>query len=108
MSRRFVFAVALTSLAASPAAGATSSPNALVAESDGTSVRVDALTDSIVRVRIARNGEWPEDASWAVPAEVRRLSAAVRPTADGFSTTAMSVRLDPKTLHLTVADASGR
>ena len=35
-------------------------------------MRITALTDSIVRVRIARDGKFPEDASWAVPAAVRR------------------------------------
>jgi len=108
MIRRFVLAVALTSLAPSPGAGATTSANGLVAESGGTAVRVDALTDSILRVRVARDGKWPEDASWAVAAAVRRLSATVRASNDGFSTSAVSVQLDPSTLRLTVKDPGGR
>src|SRR6476469_367124 len=108
MIRRFVLAVALTSLAPSPGAGATTSANGLVAESGGTAVRVDALTDSILRVRVARDGKWPEDASWAVAAAVRRLSATVRASNDGFSTSAVAVQLERSTLRLTVKDPGGR
>src|SRR4051794_11394767 len=70
---------------------------------DGSAtIRVTALTDSILRVRIARRGPFPEDASWAVAAEVRRQSVAVRPTSDGFATNALAVHLDPATLRLSV------
>jgi alpha-glucosidase len=54
---------------------------ALTPRSDGIEVRrgavllrVDALTDAIVRVRIGRDGKLPEDASWAVPHAVREAS----------------------------------
>jgi len=70
-------------------------------------VRVTALTDSIVRVRIARNGAFPEDASWAVPAAVRHQSVVVTPAADGFQTNAIAVHIDANTLGLSVADLAG-
>ena len=41
-------------------------------------IRVTALTDTILRVRIAR-GAFPEDASWAVSAETRGKSVQVEP-----------------------------
>ena len=70
-------------------------------------MRVTALTDDILRVRVAPDGKFPEDASWAVPANVRAQSVAVHAAADGFSTGAVTVHLDPS-LHLTVTDASGK
>ena len=48
---------------------------------DKAAIRVTALTDSILRVRVARGGSFPEDASWAVPAEVRAKGVNVE--ADG-------------------------
>ena len=80
-----------------------------IAANDGsTTVRVTALTDSILRVRIAPRGEFPEDASWAVPAQVRRQSVAVRPASNGFATNALTVHLDPATLRLSVTDLAGK
>ena len=69
--------------------------------------RVTAVTDSILRVRIARGRDFAEDASWAVPAQVRARSVPVRPAPNGFSTAELSVRVDPRTLQLTVADRQG-
>ena len=71
-------------------------------------IRVTALTDSILRVRIARAGHFPEDASWAVPAEVRARSVRVEPLANGFETGALNVAINPETLALTVSDRHGR
>jgi alpha-glucosidase len=71
-------------------------------------IRVTALTDSILRVRVARAGRFPEDASWAVPAEVRAKSVRVEPLANGFETAALNVAINPKTLALTVSDRQGR
>ncbi|HEY1604890.1 MAG TPA: TIM-barrel domain-containing protein [Allosphingosinicella sp.] len=67
-----------------------------------------ALTDSILRVRIARGGRFAEDASWAVPAGVRSRHVAVHPTRDGFSTAALIVHVEPRTLRLLVTDRKGR
>ncbi|MES2327591.1 MAG: TIM-barrel domain-containing protein [Pseudomonadota bacterium] len=71
-------------------------------------LRVTALTDGILRVRIARGGTFPEDASWAVPHDVRMKSVPVRATGDGFTTGAVAVHIDPATLALTVTDPAGR
>lgn len=83
-------------------------PDGAEAARDGLTVRVTAQTESILRVRVARDGTFGEDASWAVPAEVRARRAAVTATADGFATPALRVRIDPATLRLTVEDPEGR
>src|SRR4029079_3791204 len=56
----------------------------------------------------ARGGAFAEDASWAVPRDVRMKSVDVRATADGFATGAMAVHIDPATLGLTVTDPGGK
>jgi alpha-glucosidase len=73
-----------------------------------TTLRVTALTDSILRVRVAREGKFAEDASWAVPAELRAMTAAILPGDNGFRTDALTVDVDPATLRLTVSDGQGR
>jgi alpha-glucosidase len=82
--------------------------NGIEAANGSARTRVTALTDSIVRVRVARGGNFGEDASWAVPAPVRRGSVRVSATADGFRTNAITVHLDRATLQLTLTDAAGR
>ena len=70
-----------------------------------------ALRDDVIRVRIARGMNLPEDASWAVLADARHSAVAVTPTSSenrlGFSTHALSVELDKQTLQLTVRDLNG-
>jgi alpha-glucosidase len=83
-------------------------PNGVEASSGGVSLRVEALTDSILRVRITPGRQWPEDASWAVSAAVRHERVAVQPTVDGFQTAALQVHLVPITLSLSVTDLQGR
>ena len=61
-----------------------------------TVMRVTALTDDILRVRIARGGTFPEDASWAVlPGDARRRrdgDARRRRLRDRALSTCMSIR----------------
>ncbi|HEX4739527.1 MAG TPA: TIM-barrel domain-containing protein [Allosphingosinicella sp.] len=97
------------------AAAAPAQSSRVVARPEGIEIgngaitlRVTALTDSILRIRVARGGRFAEDASWAVPAEVRRRHIAVRPSRDGFSTAALVVHVEPRTLRLTVTDRQGR
>jgi len=70
-------------------------------------VRITALNDSIIRVRIARDGRFDEDSSWAVPAAERHQSVPVTTTPDGFQTGSLAVHLDPGTMQLSVTDLSG-
>jgi alpha-glucosidase len=111
MSFTRVLASLLLALAALPATAAAQAlaglPSGIEAASGPARMRVTAVTDSIVRVRIAPAGTFAEDASWAVPAAVRHQSAAVSATADGFATRAIAVHVDPDTLRLTVTDPGG-
>jgi alpha-glucosidase len=83
-------------------------PNGFETAARPVKMRVTALTDSIVRVRIGRDAQFPEDASWAVPAAVRREAVGVQSTADGFNTAALAVHLNPRTRHLSISDRAGK
>lgn len=71
-------------------------------------IRVVALRDDVLRVRLAPHGEFPEDASWAVSDEVRRQTVETVPETTpetvGFHTKALRVRIERSTLRLTVLD----
>ena len=83
------------------------SQNGILASNGSARMEAIALTDSIVRIRIAKGGSFPEDASWAVPSAVRRESVAVTSTADGFKTKSLELHVDPATLRLSLVDLSG-
>jgi alpha-glucosidase len=70
--------------------------------------RVTALRDDVVRVRVGAHGTLPEDASWAVLPAARTAHAAVTPTATGFATKDLVVRVDAVDGRLTITDARGR
>ncbi|NJC34422.1 alpha-glucosidase [Sphingomonas jejuensis] len=82
--------------------------NGIVVRRGDVETRVTALTDDILRVRVARGGRMPEDASWAVSPEVRAQSVSVTAARDGFSTPSMRVRIDPRTGAMTVTDSAGK
>src|SRR5215472_14584426 len=60
-------------------------------------LRITALRDDIIRVRISPSATLPEDASWAVLPESRSKTVSVRPMQDpasvGFRTAALDVRV---------------
>ncbi|MEG3125443.1 TIM-barrel domain-containing protein [Sphingomonas sp. GB1N7] len=58
-----------------------------------TKMRLIALTDDLIRVRIARDGTYAEDASWAVLPELRKARVKVAATPDGFTTASLRVRI---------------
>ena len=107
---RLPILLAALSLAAAPVTAQKSQPlaNGIEAANATATMRVTALTDNILRVRITRGGAFPEDASWAVPHDVRMRSAPVRAAADGFTTGALVVHVDPVTLGLMVTDLQGK
>jgi hypothetical protein len=76
-----------------------------------THERVTALRDDVLRIRLWRGENPPEDASWAVLPQAREALAAVisaaDPTHPGFRTHALSVEIDPGTLELTIRDLNG-
>jgi alpha-glucosidase len=83
-------------------------PDGVEVTNGGTNVLVQALTPSILRVRVATGGRWSEDASWAVPQAVRAMRAPVQRAEYGFSTGSLAVRFQPGSLAFTVTDAEGR
>src|ERR1700729_3021029 len=74
-------------------------------------MRVTALTDDILRVRAAAARDLPEDASWAVPGEMRGRSVhvTVKQNADSvdFKTATLAVRIERSPLRLIVSDLAG-
>ncbi|MDE2252066.1 MAG: DUF4968 domain-containing protein, partial [Gammaproteobacteria bacterium] len=93
------------------AQNATPVAGALRLRAGALQIQVVALSDAVLRVRIAP-GDFPEDASWVVPAEWRARRAAVQAWSDdaavGFDTASLSVRLERATLRLVVSDRQGR
>src|SRR5216684_1326719 len=75
------------------------------------SLRITALRDDILRVRVAPGGALPEDASWAVLPAPRTKSVDVQPSGDvssvGFRTASLDVRVERSPLRLVVRDLSG-
>jgi alpha-glucosidase len=109
LRRALAAALISSSLHAVATAQGTISPVAGGAElRDGsTQIRVIAITDNILRIRVGR-GALPEDASWAVAEAERRRSVPVSPTANGFTTRSLAVALNPQTMQLSVSDLQGR
>ncbi len=91
--------------------GFTSLPNGIEVHDGSALEQIVALRDDLLRVRIARKGSLPEDASWAVLTATRHSSIHItsETTADhaGFRTNALQVELDKKTMALTVRDLKG-
>jgi alpha-glucosidase len=109
MKLRTLFAAVLATALTVPASAlGKTSPSGIEASNGAATLRVTALTDGILRVRIAHGGAFPEDASWAVPRDVRMKSVPVHATANGFTTGLLAVHLDPATLSLTVSDLAGK
>jgi len=72
-------------------------------------ISVTALRDDVLRVRIAPSGALPADESWAALPEARGASVPVQADgATGFHTKSLTVRIDPGTGALGVADSTGR
>ena len=98
---------ALASVAAPALAQVSPRPDGAEVRQGVATVRVVALTDSILRIRVGRDGTMPEDASWAVDATTRGRHVAVIPAADGFATKALRVRFAADG-RLRVEDLAGK
>src|SRR5437879_5663854 len=74
-------------------------------------VRITALRNDIVRVRVSPNSVLPEDASWAVLPEARTKSIDVQPSQDassvGFRTASLDVRVERDPLRIVIRDLEG-
>jgi len=74
-------------------------------------LRIAALRNDIIRVRISPNSALPEDASWAVLPEVRTKSIDVQSSQEsssvGFRTAALDVRVERDPLRIIIRDLEG-
>jgi alpha-glucosidase len=86
-------------------------PNGIEVRLGKMILQVVALRDDVLRVRQSFNGELSEDASWAVPPQIRHLTAEVAPEnapdAFGFHTKTLRVRVERATLLLSITDLQG-
>ena len=82
------------------------SSHGITATADGITLQVTALRDDILRVRMWKDNDIPEDASWAVLPASRTSSVPVSPEPRGFATHALRVVIDEH-LGLSVSDLSG-
>jgi alpha-glucosidase len=83
--------------------------NGVVVHAGAAAMKVEALRDDAVRVRVTPEGVWQEDASWAVLPAARTASIAVKPLADGigFTTAELKVVVERSPMRLRVEDLAG-
>ena len=106
--RHHLFPLALLAapLALAAQAPLTHTASGVQAEGPQLTLRVEALRDDVLRVRVFPNGHPAEDASWAVLPASRTAHVTVTAEAAGFSTAALHVKVSDG-LRLTVTDLSG-
>lgn len=98
-------ALAIALLAASPATAEPIEGGAQFTSGDVT-LRVVALSPSVLRVHYARRNDVDEP-SWAVEQAIRNRRVKVVPRDEGFWTGKLSVAVDPETLGVKVRRADG-
>jgi len=102
---------ASSTLALDAATGSQPLRDGLEIHAGAAILRITALRDDILRVRIAPDGTLPEDASWAVLSGPRGKSIDVQAVQDanavGFRTAALDVRVERTPLRLIVRDLAG-
>ena len=81
-------------------------PHGIVESQGDLTLQVVALRKDVLRVRMWKGSNVPEDASWAVLPAARTSSAEIARERHGFSTQDLRVELDER-LGLTVSDRSG-
>ena len=98
-------------LALNTFSGERTLPNGIEVYSGKAIVQVVALRDDVIRVRIARDGVLPEDASWAVLPAARQQHATVTPESTdafvGFRTNALRVRIERTSFRFSLTDMDG-
>jgi alpha-glucosidase len=98
-------------MAATPVIGQVPGGHVVRAHDDTLQMEVTALNDDVLRVRISPRDKMPEDASWAVPGDLRSRTLDLRPTESGgvseLRTANLNVKIESAPLRLTVADSSG-
>lgn len=87
-------------------------PDGIEVRADKAVLRIIAVTDDILRIRIGNEGKLPEDASWAVLSGPRSQEAIVTKLDDskfiGFQTKSLCLRIERDSLRLVVSDLSGK
>src|ERR1700741_1071144 len=129
LSHRFVLIISLNmavAVSAASAPNATGSPAAvslgavsaseplgdgIQIQAGAAVVRITALRNDILRVRVSPNSVVPEDASWAVLPEARTKSIDVQPSQDassvGFRTATLDVRVEREPFRIVIRDPEG-
>jgi alpha-glucosidase len=105
-SRVLLALVSFAGLMSSGAQQVKQLPAGITATSNDSTLEITALRDDVLRVRVWRGNDVPEDASWAVLPASRTSSVAVVAEAQGFSTRLLRVTVDDQLL-LTVSDLAG-
>jgi alpha-glucosidase len=86
-------------------------PNGIELRSGQAVMRILALRDDVIRIRISPDGSLPEDASWAVLSSARQNQIEVISESDagavGFRTKLVRIRIDKENLRLSVSDLNG-
>ena len=99
------------SLSQSDSSASKMLPNGIEVRSGKILLQVVALRDDVLRVREAEASKLPEDASWAVPGQIRHQTVEVTPEsasgAVGFRTQALRVSVELGTLRLSITDLQG-
>ena len=87
-------------------------PDGLEAQQGALRLHVTALSDDLLRVRVAPDGRWGEDASWVVSPDTRHHSVHVQSyggaAPSGFRTAHLIVRLEREPLRLIIENAAGQ
>jgi alpha-glucosidase len=86
-------------------------PNGIELTAGRVHLRIVAVRNDIIRVRMATGANWTEDVSWAVQDPARHASTDVRALAEhdcvGFATAALTVRVVRNNGQLRVSDTAG-
>ena len=86
-------------------------PDGVEVSSGKAIIRITALREDVIRVRVGRDGVLPEDASWAVLDSARKQRANVTPdntkAAVGFRTRNLHVEIQRASLRLVISDLQG-
>jgi alpha-glucosidase len=90
----------------------TPMPDGMEIHGGSAVIRITALRDDVLRIRLGPQGSLPEDSSWAVLPAARTARVSVTPSSDqaatGFSTGKLRVRVDKSSLRMTISDLEGK